>query len=84
MQITVRMPDEYEEKLHSVAKRMGLKRSDIVRMALQSFLEENRESDYRTPFRRAGHLLGLVSSGKKDLGQRHRHYLIEKLRSGSK
>ena len=81
MQITVRMPDEYEEKLHSLAKRMGLKRSDIVRLALQSFLEENRESDHRTPFQRAGHLLGLVSSGKKDLGQLHRHYVLEKLRS---
>ncbi len=84
MQITVRMPDEYEKKLRSVAKRMGLKRSDIVRMAIRSFLEENHESDYRTPFQRVAHLLGLVSSGKKDLGQRHRYYLIEKLRSGSK
>ncbi|MEJ5378539.1 MAG: ribbon-helix-helix domain-containing protein [bacterium] len=84
MQITVRMPDEYEEKLRSLAKKMGLKRSDIVRMAIQSFLEEYCESDYRTPYQRAGHLLGLVSSGKKDLGQRHRHYLIEKLRSGSR
>jgi predicted DNA-binding protein len=60
MQITVRIPDEYEEKLRSLAKRMGLKRSDIVRVALQNFLEENRESDYRTPFQKAGHLLGLV------------------------
>ncbi len=84
MQITVRIPDEYEEKLHSLAKRMGLKRSDIVRMALQSFLEDNREIDPRTPFQRAGHLLGVVSNGKKDLGQLHRHYLIQKLRSGSK
>ena len=33
MQLTVRMPDEYQSKLAELTREMGLKRSDIVRMA---------------------------------------------------
>ncbi len=83
MQLTVRMPDEYEEKIALLAKRMGLKRSDIVRMALKQFVEENLETDQRTPFQRIGHLLGTAESGVKDLGQRHRDYLMKKIRKAS-
>ncbi len=77
------MPDEYEEKIALLAKRMGLKRSDIVRMALKQFVEENLETDQRTPFQRIGHLLGTAESGVKDLGQRHRDYLMKKIRKAS-
>ena len=83
MQLTVRMPDEYSEKLESLSRKMGLKRSDIVRLALKQFLEEKNNSTYPTPFEKVSHVLGSVESGMKDLGQRHRHYLIQKMRRGS-
>ena len=83
MQLTVRMPDEYEKKIELLAKRMGLKRSDIVRMALKQFVEENLESGQKSPFQRVSHLLGRAESGIKDLGQRHREYLIQRIRKAS-
>lgn len=83
MQLTVRMPNDYTEKLDKLSKKMGLRRSDIVRMALKQFLEEKRERDERTPFRKISRLLGIGESGIKDLGQVHRRYLIQKIRKDS-
>jgi metal-responsive CopG/Arc/MetJ family transcriptional regulator len=77
------MPDEYTKKMNMLSKKMGLRRSDIVRLALKKFLEENEESDQRTPFQKAGHLLGAVESGIRDLGLRHRQYLIKEIRKGA-
>ena len=80
MQFTVRMPDEYDDKIALLAKKMGLKKSDIARLALKRFLEENLEGDGKTPFQRVRHLLGSADSGVKDLGRRHREYLVRKVR----
>ncbi len=83
MQLTVRMPDEYTKKLNVLSKKMGLKRSDVVRLALQRFFDENREGIDQSPFEKVKSMLGVAESGIKDLGQRHRHYLIQKMRRGS-
>jgi metal-responsive CopG/Arc/MetJ family transcriptional regulator len=83
MQLTVRMPDEYKSELAELTKEMGLKRSDIVRMALRQFIEENLKRKSITPFEKVSNLLGIAESGIKDLGQRHRDYLIEKIRKAS-
>ncbi len=83
MQLTVRVSDEYAEKLERLTKRMGLKRSDIIRLALKQFLEEGLENDSLTPFQKISHLLGIGESGIKDLGQHHRDYLIQKIKRDS-
>jgi metal-responsive CopG/Arc/MetJ family transcriptional regulator len=83
MQLTVRMPDEYGKKLDQLSKKMGLKRADVVRLALKQFLEENKEGTYQAPFEKVGRLLGVVESGIKDLGLHHRHYLLQKVRRDS-
>ena len=83
MQLTVRMPDEYKSELAELTKEMGLKRSDIVRMALRQFIEENLKRKSITPFEKVSNLLGTAESDIKDLGQRHRDYLIEKIRKAS-
>jgi metal-responsive CopG/Arc/MetJ family transcriptional regulator len=82
MQLTVRMPDEYTEKLNGLSKKMGLKKSDIVRLALKRFLDEDNKEIDPSPFRKVKSVLGVVESGIKDLGQRHRHYLTQKIRRG--
>jgi len=84
MQLTVRMPNDYTKKLDTLSKKMGLKRSDIVRLALKQFLEENHKRNSRTPFQKVRHLLGIVESGTKDLGKLHRRYLVQKLRKGTR
>jgi metal-responsive CopG/Arc/MetJ family transcriptional regulator len=83
MQLTVRVSEEYTQKLKLLSKRMGLKRSDVVRLALKQFLDENSGDTYQPPFQKVKSMLGVAESGIKDLGQRHRHYLIQKMRRGS-
>ena len=82
MQLTVRMPDEYTEKLNGLSKKMGLKKSDVVRLALKRFLDEDGKEIDPSPFQKVKRILGVDESGIKDLGQRHRHYLTQKIRRG--
>ena len=80
MQMTIRIPDEYEKKVSRIGKEMGLKRSDVFRLAIKQFIEEKLKHDDGAPFKKVSHLLGIGESGIKDLGQRHRDYLIKKVR----
>lgn len=80
MQLTIRMPDEYKDKMEILANKMGLKKSDIARLALKYFIEENIDDRKKSPYHKVKNLLGIAESGVKDLGQRHRDYLIEKVR----
>ena len=76
-QLTLRLPASLAEKLERSAKRMKRKRSDVVRQALEQFLDAG--PDVR-PIDRVRDLLGSVETGVPDLGQRHREHLIRRLR----
>ena len=82
MQLTIRIPDEYKEKIERLSGHMGLKKSDIARLALRKFIDENFEQDQKTPYQKVKHLLGSVESGFKDLGQNHRKHLIDRIKKG--
>lgn len=84
MQLTIRIPDEYKEKINILSDNMGLKKSDIARLALRKFIDDNLEEEMGTPYQKVKHLLGKVESGIKDLGQNHRDYLIKKITKASK
>ena len=53
--------------------------SDVVRMALEAFLQAAPPSD-RKPAERVDHLLGSLASGVPDLAERHREYVIAALK----
>ena len=78
-QLTLRLPAELADKLGRSAKRLRRKRSDMVRLALEQFLDSEPEI---RPVERVRDLLGRVESGLPDLGQRHREHLIRRLRRG--
>lgn len=80
-QLTLRLPMELAGKLERSAKRLKRKRSDVVRLALNQFLEA--EPAATRPVDRVRDLLGSVESGVPDLGQRHREHLIARLRRGA-
>ena len=77
--ITLRLPEALAAKLDRAAKRQRRKRSEVIRQALEQFLAT--EPQVR-PVERVRDLLGRVESGLSDLGQRHRDYLIQRLRRG--
>jgi predicted transcriptional regulator len=79
-QLTLRLPATLAGKLERTARRLRRKRSDVVRLALEQFLES--EPAVR-PIERVRDLLGGIESGIADLGQRHREHLIRRLRRGA-
>ena len=76
-QLTLRLPGELNEKLERTAIRLKRKRSDVVRLALEQFLDSAPKIP---PIERVRDLLGAVESGVPDLGQNHREHLIRRLR----
>lgn len=78
-QLTMRLPAELAAKLEQSAKRLKRKRSEVVRDALEQYLDTQPTL---RPIERVRDLLGSVESGIPDLGQRHRKYLIRRLRHG--
>jgi metal-responsive CopG/Arc/MetJ family transcriptional regulator len=83
MQLTIRMPDEQMNRIENIAKKLGLKKSDVTRMAIKKFIEEYNDSSEK-PFTKVKHLIGIAESGVFDLGQRHRHHLIKKIKGDGK
>lgn len=78
-QLTMRLPADLANKLERSARRLKRKRSEVVRDALEQYLDSEPET---RPIERVRDLLGSVASGKPDLGRRHREYLIGRLRRG--
>jgi predicted DNA-binding protein len=85
MQLTIRVPDEQMVRIEQIAKQMGLKKSDVTRMAINKFIEDfSYETSATKPYHRAKYLLGVAESGITDLGQRHREHLIKKIKKEHK
>ena len=78
-QLTMRLPADLAAKLERSARRLKRKRSEVVREALEQYLET--QPNIR-PVERVRDLLGSVASGRPDSGQRHRDYLVRRLRRG--
>lgn len=79
-QLTVRLSDDLDKELSSLAKRLRLKRSDIVRMALERFFGEFQGKEEAMPYEKVKDLIGSISSGISDLGEAHRKYLLKKFK----
>lgn len=79
-QLTVRLPGTLHERLARTAKRLGLKRSDVARMAIQRYVDEVEAAPRPRPYEQIQDLLGSLHSGVSDLGSRHREHLLAHFR----
>lgn len=78
-QVTVRIPVELDHQLRKMAKQLSLKRSDVIRIALQQFLSDADHKETK-PYERVKGLIGSIESGIPDLGEKHREHLIRRIR----
>ena len=78
-QLTIRLPRTLPLNWRVRPSSIKRKRSEVVRAALEQYL--NTEPNVR-PIEQVRDLLGSIASGRPDLGQRHRDYLIRRLRRG--
>ena len=79
-QLTVRVPDTLEKDVDMLARKFRLKKSDIVRIAIERFVQQTTGEEEMSPYDRVKGLLGIVSSGVSDLGESHREHLLRKFR----
>jgi len=79
-QLTVRLTDELEEGVATLARKLRRKRSDVVRIALERFIQEEGAARGDSPYDRVKDLLGSVESGVPDLGSDHREHLKSRFR----
>jgi predicted transcriptional regulator len=79
-QITIRLNNELEERLTSLAHHLNRKRSEIVRLALERFVKEEASAIEALPFDNVKHLLGAAATGVTDLGESHREHLQSRFR----
>jgi hypothetical protein len=80
LRIIVRLSDEDTEKVDLLAERWGLKKSDIPRLTIRRFAEENSPANKKAPFDRVESLVGCGESGIADLENCQREHLLKKLR----
>ena len=80
-QITVRLPTPLGRTLRRTSRRLGRRPSDVVRMALEVFLQ-GAPPRAGKPADRVDHLIGSLASGVPDLAERHRAYLLAALKHG--
>ena len=69
------------KSLEAASKKMNLKTSEVVRMALREFLRLPSHSGQRAADRVRG-LIGSLESRIPDLAEKHRSYILESLKSG--
>ena len=78
-QVTVRLPADLSQALRRASRRLRRKNSDIVRLALQAFLQVG-EPGASKPADRVRDLIGSLRSGVPDLAERHREYVLAALK----
>lgn len=81
-QISIRVPRDLARRLERLAKERGVRRSQLVREAIEVYLQGGLAAEGADPFARVQDLAGVVYGGPPDLGARHREYLKELLGGG--
>ena len=81
-QLTLRLPAALAARLKRISARMKRTRSEVVRLALEQFLDGEGVLPHGRPIDLVRDLIGSVESGLPDVGQRHREYLLRRLRRG--
>lgn len=69
-QLTVRLPDDLDREVSSYARRLRVKRSDVVRMALERFLKDSRLSEEQSPYELVSTLLAAPSRAEYQISGR--------------
>ncbi len=69
---TIKVPPELDERVARLAKQKGASRSDVVREALDRYLQDP-EAVKGSIVERAGKLVGSLHGGPRDLASNPRH-----------
>lgn len=71
--LSLKLPQALDRKLAAVVKRRGARKSDVVREALERYLEGTPEARNGSVVELAGELVGCVTDAPRDLSTNPRH-----------
>lgn len=71
--LSVKVPEALDRKITAVLKRRGMKKSDVVREALERYLDETHEVRGGSFLDLAGDLVGCVKDAPADLSSNPKH-----------
>ena len=74
-QISVRLYEPLLKQLNREARKRRVRRSDLVREALEAFLSREVAAICSRPYERVRDLVGSLTGGPPGLGAQHRKYL---------
>ncbi|MCZ7625728.1 MAG: hypothetical protein C3F12_05165 [Candidatus Methylomirabilota bacterium] len=74
-QISIRLQEPLFKQLNQEACKRRVRRSHLVRKALEAFLGGEVARIDSLPYERVRDLVGSLSGGPPDLGEQHRRYL---------
>jgi len=74
-QISLRLPEPLLKRVDQEARKRRVRRSGLVRKALEAFLNGEAVAVGGRPYDLIRDLAGSLSGGPPDLGERHREYL---------
>jgi len=77
--LSIRLPQDLEEDLTALAKSEQATKTEIVKIALSTYIRERTHLKAKTPYELGKDLFGKYGSGKGDLSTTYKTKLKEKL-----
>lgn len=71
--LSLKVPEQLDRKLSAVVKRRGMRKSVVVREALERYVDESREIRKGSFLDLAGDLVGCVKDAPADLASKPKH-----------
>ena len=71
--LSLKVPETLDRKLAAVVRRRGMRKSTVVRQALEQYLDDSGEVRKGTFLDLAGDLVGCVKDAPADLSTNRRH-----------
>jgi hypothetical protein len=76
----VQLPEKDLDSLRKLAAEQGVSVSELVRRGVKQVLRSQHQPAPEERWQRARDLAGKFHSGKRDVGKKHDHYLVEAMK----
>lgn len=77
----IQLTEEQTEQLDEVARQQGVSRSELIRQAVDNWLDTHNTASSADRRERAKDAVGMFASGEADVSERHDDFLEEEYAS---
>ncbi len=73
----IQLTEAQSKNLKTLSQKRGISVAGLIRQSIDVYIQTAAEPSLEEKRRRALSVIGIVASGKTDLGANHNHYLLE-------